>query len=86
MTGFTCLAAPLLLFAANVAAAQPVPQSHEPHQAAAAPQAPAAAERCCCEEMMHKMMSEMMQMHRGMGMSQTHSDDHPKADEHQHQR
>lgn len=86
MTLVTMFAAPMLLFAANAAAAQPVAQSHEQHQASGQHQAAGAQGRCCCEEMMRKMMSEMMQK-KGMGMSQekANADQPPAApDEHQH--
>jgi len=89
----TLLAATLLAFGANAAAAQPAPQAHDQHQATATHQATAqqqaadSQKRCCCEEMMHKMMMEMMQKHQGMGMpgSKANADPNaPEADDHQH--
>lgn len=70
----TLLAAPLLASSAAPAAAQPVSAQpatpgHEQHQSIGKHQVMAAGQHCCCEQMMrdmHKMMSEMMQMHQGM--------------------
>jgi hypothetical protein len=73
--------------AASAAAAQPVPSEHAQHQASGQDPVSPAGQQCCCEEMMHKMMSEMMQKHQGMGMpaSKANADQHaPAADDHQH--
>ena len=85
MTPVTMFAAPMLLFAANAAAAQPATQSHEQHQATGQHPAADAEGHFCCEEMMRRMMSEMMQK-QGMGMSQpkANADQPPAPDEHQH--
>ena len=89
----TLLAATVLAFGANAAAAQPAPQAHDqhqatvPHQAAAHEQVADSQKHCCCEEMMHKMMMEMMRKHQSMGMPgpKANADPNsPEADDHQH--
>ena len=68
MRTFTWLVGGVLVTAASAIGAQPVPQSHEQHQATGQHDVSASSEKCCCEEMMRKMMMEMMQKHQGKGM------------------
>jgi hypothetical protein len=60
--------------------AQPMPQSHEQHQATGAHQVTDGKEKCCCEDMMRKMMSDMMQQHQGMGMGASKDGQQPNMD------
>jgi hypothetical protein len=77
---FTWLIGGVLAAAASAAGAQPVPQSHEQHQATGQHQDSASGEKCCCEEMMRKMMMEMMQKHQGKSMGMEMPKDAPPAD------
>lgn len=80
------LAAPVLLAAANAAAAQGPPSTHEQHQATGQHKAEGGEARCCCDKMMHemhKMMSDMMRMHQGMAAHANHDADKEKPQEQQ---
>ena len=75
MKMITLLAATLLASGTSLASAQPAPPSHEQHQATGQHEADAGEQGCCCERMMkemHKMMSEMKQMHQGMAAHSGH--------------
>lgn len=80
------LTAPILLAAANAAAAQTPASTHEQHQATGQHQAGAGEARCCCEQKMlemHKMMSDMMRMHQGMAVHANHDAAKEKPQEQQ---
>lgn len=83
MSTLIWLAGGALVVAASGAGAQPMPQSHDQHQATGQHEVAGSSEKCCCEEMMRKMMMEMMQKHQGMGT--TAPKDAPQPDkEHAH--
>lgn len=83
MRMLTWLIGGALAAAASTAGAQPMPQSHEQHEATGQHPVPGSSEKCCCEEMMRKMMMEMMQKHQGMGTPS--SNEAPQPDkEHTH--
>lgn len=70
MTSISLLAG-VLLFATEPAVAAPPPPVQSPqHHQMPGPHRPDAVSvaRCCCEEM-HKMMMEMIEMHKGTGTS-----------------
>ena len=83
MRMFTWLVGGALAVVASTAGAQPMPQSHEQHEATGQYQVAASSEKCCCEEMMRKMMMEMMQKHQGMGTTTPKDAPHPDK-EHTH--
>lgn len=86
MTGIALVAAALLAAAepATVDTAQPTP-AHQQHQATGQHRADAASDaRCCCEEMMHKMMQEMTQKHRGMDTQHPAAVETPTPEDHKH--
>lgn len=86
MTGIALVAAALLAAAepATVDTAQPT-SAHQQHQATGQHQADADSDaRCCCEEMMHKMILEMTQKHRGMDRQHPATAATPKPEDHKH--
>ncbi|MCL6730237.1 hypothetical protein [Sphingomonas hankyongi] len=76
MKTISLIAAPVLVSAATLAAAQTPPSSHEQHQAAGQHEAKAGEDHCAqmMREMheMHQMMAEMMKMHQGMAAHSGH--------------
>lgn len=75
MKNISMIAAPVLVSAASLAAAQ-TPPPHEQHQAAGMHEAKAGEDHCAqmMQEMhdMHQMMAEMMKMHQGMAAHSGH--------------
>ena len=79
MRTIVIFAGSLLMAVGTAAGAQPMPQSHEQHQASSAqPEQASVQGRCCCEEMMQK--------HQGTGMSSPMSpgQDQPQPEQHKH--